>query len=339
MLESAVQAASPADLIWSTTRFGPRDRLDAWMGVLEASHLPWRLSEKPAEDFYSSLQMRRFEDFRLIRCACDAMRGYRSVTEIAKTDSAYLSVLCVRQGREFLRIEGTEIMMQAGDFVLWDSARRMEFHVPERLEKLTLMFPAQRLLSIDPRVEDVVGVPIDGKRGLGALFAEYLTVLEREMWHVDGLSLAGAMQPTLELLATALGGVPRTSSRSMREITLERVKSYIQKHLRDEDLSPQRIAGAHRISTRYLHLLFEEMQTTVASWIRAERLKRARRDLALSLTNGQSVTEIAYAWGFKDASHFGKAFRREFQMSPKEYRERVARLHAVPSVRDGAPAT
>ena len=38
---------------------------------------------------------------------------------------------------------------------------------------------------------------------------------------------------------------------------------------------------------------------------------------------GRGVSEIAFAWGFNDASHFSRAFKQRFGMSPKEYRARA----------------
>ena len=35
---------------------------------------------------------------------------------------------------------------------------------------------------------------------------------------------------------------------------------------------------------------------------------------------GRRVTDIAYAVGFKDASHFTRAFKSRYGVSPREYR-------------------
>jgi AraC-like DNA-binding protein len=34
-----------------------------------------------------------------------------------------------------------------------------------------------------------------------------------------------------------------------------------------------------------------------------------------------SIAEIAYSWGFKSLSHFGKAFTRRYGMTPSERRQ------------------
>ncbi len=78
------------------------------------------------------------------------------------------------------------------------------------------------------------------------------------------------------------------------------------------------IARAHAISVRALHALFEDTGESVAGLVRRERLARCREDL--ELPSGGSVTEIAFRWGFRDAAHFSRVFKREFDVTPSEVR-------------------
>jgi len=57
----------------------------------------------------------------------------------------------------------------------------------------------------------------------------------------------------------------------------------------------------------------------VVSWdaVRTHRLAAARKDL---VHTSSSIAAIAHRWGFCDASHLGREFRREFSMSPGDYR-------------------
>lgn len=48
------------------------------------------------------------------------------------------------------------------------------------------------------------------------------------------------------------------------------------------------------------------------------RLTKAAR---LIETTDDSITEIAYSVGFRDAGYFGKCFRKKYEMTPKEYRK------------------
>jgi len=54
---------------------------------------------------------------------------------------------------------------------------------------------------------------------------------------------------------------------------------------------------------------------------RLEACARALRDPNQRLLN---ISEIAYRWGFNDLSHFNRAFRAHFDMSPGEWRNAAA---------------
>jgi transcriptional regulator GlxA family with amidase domain len=73
------------------------------------------------------------------------------------------------------------------------------------------------------------------------------------------------------------------------------------------------------MSVRALHALFEDVDASVARLVRSERLARCLEDL--QRRNGGSVTDIAFRWGFCDAAHFSRVFKREFDATPSEVRQ------------------
>ena len=57
---------------------------------------------------------------------------------------------------------------------------------------------------------------------------------------------------------------------------------------------------------------------TADRWIWHQRLLRCRE--ALAAADGTPVSQIAYRWGFSDAAHFSRAFRRAFGTAPRDFR-------------------
>ncbi|MEM9313277.1 MAG: helix-turn-helix domain-containing protein [Pseudomonadota bacterium] len=294
---------------------------------MQLSHLPWKLSRAPASDFTASISMRQFDDYRLIKCACDATRGIRSVNEIANTSARTLSLLHLRDGREAVTISDNKIILEAGDLVLWDSERPMSFNVPERLEKLTLMLPYSALTSVFPNAHDYVGQVITRQAGLSALLTNHLDTLYEEMWTMSNEDLTAAMKPTMDLLAAVLTMKSQLPQQSLRTLSLARVQKYIIQSLADPDLGPGSIAAGNGITVRYLHHLFEDVGMSVSCWIKQLRLERCRDDIRCSISTGRSITDIAFSWGFNDLSHFSRAFKNQFSLPPREYR-RQAELEA-----------
>jgi AraC-like DNA-binding protein len=93
------------------------------------------------------------------------------------------------------------------------------------------------------------------------------------------------------------------------------VRSYIEDRLDDPDLSPAAIAAAHGVSVRTLQLAFAETGTTVTRHVRDRRLKACYRDLTRP-GPAETVTDVAFRWGFNDAGHFSRTFRQEFGVTP-----------------------
>jgi AraC-like DNA-binding protein len=73
----------------------------------------------------------------------------------------------------------------------------------------------------------------------------------------------------------------------------------------------------HRSLSSFKRDFRETYQTTPGKWLITRRLKRA----AVLLKNpALNVSEVAYESGFKDSSHFSRAFKERFEMTPLQFR-------------------
>jgi AraC-like DNA-binding protein len=108
---------------------------------------------------------------------------------------------------------------------------------------------------------------------------------------------------------------------SSPEIMRSRVLSYIERHLRDPDMSVASIANALNCSTRYLHKSFAGEELTIAEYILSRRIERCFEELGRTIPGRGTVAELAYSWGFKSLSHFSKVFARRYGMSPGQKRQ------------------
>lgn len=111
--------------------------------------------------------------------------------------------------------------------------------------------------------------------------------------------------------------------RSRREVMRERVKAFVRNNLHDSSLSIDDIAQAFNCTKRYLHKVFSGDERSLNQYIWDLRLERCGQDLANPELAGRSITEIAFAWGFRSTPHFSRAFRQRFSTSPSLYRALV----------------
>jgi transcriptional regulator GlxA family with amidase domain len=101
---------------------------------------------------------------------------------------------------------------------------------------------------------------------------------------------------------------------------LQKAIEVIENNIADPDLDIERFASEIGVSRMQLYRKLDALtEMTVKEFVRNIRLKRAAQLLVQKKLN---VSEVAYAVGFKDLSHFRKCFKQEFGMSASEYAEK-----------------
>ncbi|HYU25102.1 MAG TPA: helix-turn-helix transcriptional regulator [Thermoanaerobaculia bacterium] len=100
------------------------------------------------------------------------------------------------------------------------------------------------------------------------------------------------------------------------EAVLLRIAAEWQRDLRVADLAASVNLGPSRLE----HLFKESVRMSIREMLHRRRMSEAAR---LLVTTYARVSEISYNVGFRDVSNFNHAFRKEFSVSPREYRRRV----------------
>jgi AraC family transcriptional regulator, positive regulator of tynA and feaB len=237
----------------------------------------------------------------------------------------------VCKGVELVREGSRRASLTAGDVILWDGLQPTDVEIVEPFYKRTLLFPRHRVLAVCPRLADLSALPSLEGSGSARLLVRYMNALASELPSLDPGADVAAANAALELLRAAVEPRVPTSRAATRAATRAEIRRYVRTHLADPMLGPTSIARAYSMSVRALHALFEDTDTSVAGLVRTERLARCMEDL--ERPNGGSVTEIAFRWGFCDAAHFSRVFKRAFDATPSEVRH--AAMAGAPFARNG----
>ena len=304
---------------WGVDAPPPR-ALDEWADVLAATHLAFdvRATPRTPDRFDGAVTRRRFGGLTLVDCQSAPWLGHRARDLMGPESEAVIGFQTMRRGVERVREAKRSVDLTAGDVVLWDGTVPVDVEVVEPFFKRTLIFPRDRVLSVVPRLAEIGAIPSLKRSAPARLLARYLDALAAELPSLDHAARTAAADAALELLRAAVEpGVP-TARSARRDALRAQVRRFVRANLQDPTLGPETIARAQAISVRSLHALFEDAADSVAGLVRRERLARCLADL--ELPSGGSVTEIAFRWGFRDAAHFSRAFKRAFDVTPSEVR-------------------
>jgi two-component system response regulator YesN len=132
----------------------------------------------------------------------------------------------------------------------------------------------------------------------------------------------GTIRPTLEeILTTTLGyRNDRTENRNTKLIS--KVKDFIQ-HNYSTDITLNLVAKEAGISPNYLSTLFStETNKTFIEYLTSVRLEKATE---LLMCTPMRSSEISYQIGYQDAHYFSYLFKKNFGISPREYRARKSK--------------
>jgi AraC-like DNA-binding protein len=117
---------------------------------------------------------------------------------------------------------------------------------------------------------------------MGAVLRSLLVTLAEhgpELAEQETARLGAVTVDLVSTFLTQLENIDSATSDGHRPASADAIKAYVDARLNDVTLSPQTIAGAHHISVRYLHRIFQQRGESVAGWIRRRRLERCRQDL------------------------------------------------------------
>ena len=198
--------------------------------------------------------------------------------------------------------------------MVWDSTRTARFDVPGRLSKRSLLIPRAALAEVSGGAWATPGAVLERGRPAIALLTGYLDTLAGILPWLDPAAVVAARNATLELV---LGVLRPAASGGVRDLPLRAaMERFIEQHLTSMAITPDRIACEHGVSVRTVNRIFSTTGDTVGGVIRSRRLAHARDEL----TTSGAHRVIAHRWGFFDSSHFHRAFKASYGLSPRDYR-------------------
>lgn len=306
----------------STDDIKTRERGEFWQETVCRHFVDVEVTSKITSDFFGDLKSRPMGDLRLsyVRAGPHAVR---SKLTAPKEDCVYAVILL--EGRCLLEQDGREAFVMPGDLAFYDATRLHQLAFDKEMSMLLVHLSRAQLRERIGGLEQCTTRRLNGNSGVGAIVSKYIRTLSAEADEANDAVQSALAQTTFDLLATALSALRPEGclqSRS-RALSLCRVKEFIEQHLPDPTLSAEMISKGVGLSPRYINKLFDDGDPcgSVVRYVWMRRLDHCHRDLSDPMHLGHRVSDIALRWGFSDFSHFSRAFKARFNISPRQYRD------------------
>lgn len=302
----------------------PTLRVDFFDALISRTFCPMscEASGEARRCFDGRLEVNTLNKVALAQVSSTPLNVFRRRDHIARVSEANYLVKFQIRGEGVFRQREREAHLRPGDFVLCSTSEPYSLHFSGPYSQAVLSVPQALLGDLVRSPESYLGVRMAADRPVNGLLSQFVHSLAERMDRIEP-GLAQRLEANvLDLLVTALSFSEDRGRESVESADshLHRIRLFIHKHLGDPDLTPDRIATEHRISTRYLHMLFKPLGVSVSRFIQLQRLEACRRCLARSDMQDLSASEIAFRWGFNDSSHFSRLFKAEYGVTPKAYR-------------------
>lgn len=221
-----------------------------------------------------------------------------------------------------LALGDNEFVSRSGEVRLWDGNLPFVNEAKGGFDLEGWVIPKALLSPHLPALGQPLSLRLSGSQGVGGLALNYLATLAHDISLLDTAQGVAVADNVTRLLAIACGAVIGEHGDAVRAGALGRARQYLQQHLSDPTLDPQRAAEALGMSVRQLHALFSTAGDSFSKYVQRRRLEECREALAGPMGQSRSVTDIAYGWGFNSLATFYRAFQREFGMAPGDLRAR-----------------
>lgn len=300
----------------ATTRSVPiEQRRDYWSNIIARHCGKFNIlyPEKKYEGTFDARSVCGLSFARIRQAPCSMSRPSRLI-DSCPVDAYFL--ISQFSGRCGITQEGRTAYLRPGDVTLVYTRLPMEVEFSTFSVQVAVHIPAEAL-ALDETV----------RARLAQTYPRAIALIIQKIiscgFDYNGLFDLNVRETFLDTLLLLVRGVERPEAGEARDAMSDdlyrAIQSYVSEHVMDEELTPAVIARVHNISERKLYRLFAMRGVPPSQYIRKVKLSLVAQEIAAAERSGSLITQLAYKYGFSDASNFSRAFKMEFGVSPRDY--------------------
>jgi AraC-like DNA-binding protein len=313
-------------LVFSSDNHHREDALALWREAVSTQFVPLRAElASPRASFFAELRSRSIGPLTLSDVRCTGQHVHRDQREISRSRAERLFLNLQVEGESGF-ISGKESRLtRPGDLFLVDARRPFSLACETPMRHLCVAIPRDALHGRAVKWETAHGIVMrSGDTAVASLLRDYLCSAA----DITGMLVQPiADEVTQHVLALvdyvitpyrSIGPIPREA---VRAALFAKACRIIERRMRDPEFDPATLTRECRMSLRYLQLLFQQHQTSPMREIVRRRTMLAARLLRATSYRHHTIASVAFSCGFRDLSHFGRAFFAAMGQTPREWRQ------------------
>lgn len=310
------------DTRWVTDSLPVRERFSYWSEAVIGVLTPLSLQDRSDGEFKGTLIAYPVDTLSVAHGICPPHSVDRTRMNLANSKAEFVYLVCPRKGGLVARQFGRTAHVGPNQCVLLTGEERFTMDFVRDMDSLTVQIPHRLISSRMPTIRDACAIELTGKAATSTALAALVHALPNNPLRARAVlqhSLAQVLINLLELSAKEALGESGEKRLRLKRIRSDDVLAFIETHLTDPLLTPQRASTALGVSERSIYVAMEEIGESFMTCARRKRLEKITAAFSSSTNTDQRIADIVFEWGFNDLSTFHRAFRRTYDLTPKEY--------------------
>jgi AraC family transcriptional regulator, positive regulator of tynA and feaB len=302
------------------------ERFAYWREVITQHFVHLRPEQVVRGSFYGEIRAKSLGAVSVSQVTSGRQRVLRTAADIARSPTPLYFMNIQLAGAGSFRQGAVERNTSCGDIFFVDPLRQFELGCERPFRHLSLKLPRELIDARLPGRQSIQGALIPGDHPVARLMTRYVATAFDMAESVPPAAGAMIAEHVVDLVAEAVSDTHPGDvrpSQARRASVFMRACHTIALRFADPALKTEEIADDAGVSARFLQLTFAEQGTSVSRRIFDERIRQAAKLLSDPRATHRSVTDIAFACGFNDSSHFGRVFSAQMSMTPSQWRKQT----------------